>query len=398
MPYTPYYPGGWQNSPTTSTPIIAAALQNIETGVQNAWTLPNAVAPPYGADPTGTTECHAAIQTAANAGLAYLPAGTYQVSAPITVSTAGCGLIGPHGRWYHGTSGSAVIQPSATFSGSQVINVTASEVELGNLTIDCSNLSGTTVDGLDMTGPVLNPYVHDMLIRNSPGYGFQAVYSSGNPAQANFRKVIVDGTLGHAGFNISNMTDSMFDNCYAIGTYGQGWYIYGNGGTKLVGCRAEWSGNSVGYQIDGSGGTGNFAMIGCSTDRNYQHGLQFTCTGTGPVLVSGFTANRDGAGSTSASYAGVMFASGVTNRIIIDGLAVTTGQNDGGGGNSSPQYGVYVTSPTAPTYVAISNAYLNGVSAGQDNITSGNHCHTRMVYTEPDYPPSGTITALTDIT
>ena len=38
MPYTSYYPGGWQDSPATTTPIIAASLQNIETGITNATT------------------------------------------------------------------------------------------------------------------------------------------------------------------------------------------------------------------------------------------------------------------------------------------------------------------------------------------------------------------------
>lgn len=34
MTYTPYYPGGWQNDPTsTATPITAPALQNIENGL-----------------------------------------------------------------------------------------------------------------------------------------------------------------------------------------------------------------------------------------------------------------------------------------------------------------------------------------------------------------------------
>jgi len=348
-----------------------------------------------GADPTGVADSTAAIQAAVNAGLAFLPAGTYKTTSPITIGTAGTGLVGNHGRWYHGTAGGAVIKPSGSFSGSAVINVTASEVELGNLTIDCSNLSsGASIDGLDLTGNITNFYGHEMLIRSAPYYGVQAVYSSGAPFASNFRKVIVDGTGTHAGWNISNMTDCMFDNCYAIGAAGQGWYLYGNGNTILLGCRAEWSGG-VGYQIDGNGGAG-FRMIGCSTDRNTQHGVQFTCTGTDPINITGLTCHRDGAGSTSSGYAGVSVASGVTNRITISGLNVYTGKNDDGTGNATPQYGVNITSPTAPTFVAISNAYLNGVTAGQTNVSAANGCHWRLVYTEPSYPPSGTVSVLAD--
>jgi hypothetical protein len=33
MTYTPFYPGGWRDFPNTTTPIDAAALQNIENGL-----------------------------------------------------------------------------------------------------------------------------------------------------------------------------------------------------------------------------------------------------------------------------------------------------------------------------------------------------------------------------
>jgi hypothetical protein len=36
LTYAPYYPGGWQDDPSTVTPIIAAALQNMESGITAA--------------------------------------------------------------------------------------------------------------------------------------------------------------------------------------------------------------------------------------------------------------------------------------------------------------------------------------------------------------------------
>lgn len=36
MAYSPYYPGGWDDSPSTDTPIIAAALNNMESGISAA--------------------------------------------------------------------------------------------------------------------------------------------------------------------------------------------------------------------------------------------------------------------------------------------------------------------------------------------------------------------------
>lgn len=36
MSYTPPYPGGWEDFPNTSTPITAAALDTMDTGIGNA--------------------------------------------------------------------------------------------------------------------------------------------------------------------------------------------------------------------------------------------------------------------------------------------------------------------------------------------------------------------------
>jgi hypothetical protein len=36
MPYTPFYPGGWEDDPSTDTPISADALQNMEDGIATA--------------------------------------------------------------------------------------------------------------------------------------------------------------------------------------------------------------------------------------------------------------------------------------------------------------------------------------------------------------------------
>ena len=343
-----------------------------------------------GADPTGVNDSTAAIQAAVNAGFSYLPAGTYKVSSTITISLAGSGLTGPRGRWYHGTAGGPVIQPTSSFSGSSIINITASEVELGNLTIDCSNVSGAAnTDGLDMTGNITNGYVHDILIRNAPKYGFQAVYSSGSPFTSNFRKVIIDGGCTSAMWNIANMTDCMFDNCYAIGGAAQGWYIYGTGNTKMIGCRAEWS--NVGYQVDGNSGFRDFQMVGCSTDRNTTHGLQFTCTGTDPITITGFTANRDGAGSTSGNYAGVSIASAVTNPIVLTGLSVTSGKNDDGTGNATPQFGVSFHSGTSPKFVSIVNGFINAITTAMD-LSATTNFHTRCVYTSTGFPVPATFT------
>jgi hypothetical protein len=331
-----------------------------------------------GADPTGLSDSTTAIQTCLNAAApncgVFLPGGTYRVSFPLIIP-AGVKLFSTHGRWYHGLSGGAVIKPSGLFSGSQILQIAGSDAEIGHLTVDCSNLSpAAAIDGIDGIGPVTNVYLHDLLIRNAPQYGFQAVFSGGNPFTWNMRKVIVDGTGSKAGFNVSNMTDVMFEDCYAIGCAAQGWYLYGMGNSVLSHCRAEWNAG-FGYQIDGSGGMG-LRLIGCSTDRNTQHGIWISSTSNEPIVISGHIAHRDGAGSTSAGYAGIAIASTCTNPVLINGLAVYPGVNDDGSGNDSPQYGLSVGA--TPTYVSVANALLHGVSAGLNgSITNGREVATR---------------------
>lgn len=36
MPYTPPYPGGWEDFPNTTTPITAAALDTMDAGIDTA--------------------------------------------------------------------------------------------------------------------------------------------------------------------------------------------------------------------------------------------------------------------------------------------------------------------------------------------------------------------------
>jgi hypothetical protein len=45
MPYTPPYPSGWEDYPNTSTPLTAAALDAMDTGITNAVDLAEAAFP-----------------------------------------------------------------------------------------------------------------------------------------------------------------------------------------------------------------------------------------------------------------------------------------------------------------------------------------------------------------
>src|SRR5258708_7620968 len=75
MPYTPFYPGGWKDFPNTTTPIVAAALQNMETGIGAGVALDATAAD---IQPAGT-QAAGAVGKAADAGHVH-PLGLWQPS------------------------------------------------------------------------------------------------------------------------------------------------------------------------------------------------------------------------------------------------------------------------------------------------------------------------------
>ena len=77
MTYTPYYPGGWHDSPSAATPITAAALQNIETGVG------------------AVTTVAAANTTAITANTTAIAANATAIGAETTRATAAEALLMP---------------------------------------------------------------------------------------------------------------------------------------------------------------------------------------------------------------------------------------------------------------------------------------------------------------
>jgi len=345
-----------------------------------------------GADRTGiadsTTPIQAALNAATPGSTVWLPTGVYTTSLPLSVPT-GVTFAGEHGRTANGTTGGPVITPSASFTGSQVIGLAAGqEQELSGFTLDCSALSpAAAIDGIAMTDTAVNGYIHDVMIRYAPRGGFSVGNGthSGTPGSWRMRRVTVDHTGNGAAFNVANMVDSTWTDCYTLAAAGQGWYVYGNGNCTFLGCRAEWSGN-FGWQIDGNAGLG-IRMTGCSTDRSTQHGVLITATSNDPIVITGMVCHRDGAGSVSGGYAGITIASNVTNPVIVDGCAVYPGVNDDSTGNDSPQYGMSVG--TGVTYVAVSNTLLHGVTAG----TNGTITNYRALATR-----TGSITSPSAIT
>jgi hypothetical protein len=100
--------------------------------------------------------------------------------------------------------------------------------------------------------------------------------------------------------------------------------------------------------------------------------------GNGPVTVSNIMLRRDGSGSASSGYAGVLISASAL-PVILSGVTCFPGVNDDGTGNESPEYGLTVTGK--PAYVGTSNAFLHAVTAGTNSMTTANNCNWRSVVT-----------------
>lgn len=110
----PFTPKDWFNSPTGTTPLSAAAMEDLETRVTDYANVRAADfnVKDYGAAGDGAADDSAEIQAALDAGesaVVLFPPGEYIVSSPLTVG-AGTTLLGS-GR---GTTGGAKITTSST--------------------------------------------------------------------------------------------------------------------------------------------------------------------------------------------------------------------------------------------------------------------------------------------
>lgn len=354
---------------TSSIASSSAAIGQLSVNVKSA---------PYGAQGDGTTDDTAAIQAALNAtpagGVCFLPAGRYATSTALNVPPY-VTLAGTHGGNEAQSKTSptpSAIVPLAGFTGDAVIRLRdqqsggyatlSSEITIRDLTIDGTALPAG-VDGIQMIGQIQGVILEDVQVREVTRNGINTLINASAPPGPqypfclHFSRVSVLWS-GGTGVALNNATDSNFYDVYCLGNSAWGWYIAGTGGSTWVGCRAEWSGND-GFYLATNSGTETF--IGCSTDRNSFSGFNVdTSASTGAIILDGCRATRDGAASVSAGHAGLRVTT-TTRTVLASNFYVKVGADDGGGGLTTPQYGV---SATGSANVTVSSGQLNAVTAG----------------------------------
>lgn len=158
MPYTPYY-SGWQNSPSTTTPIIAAALAAIDNGIGCGYTTWNAKDSAYGAKGNNSADDTTAINATLSAcgtaggGITLLPPGIFLISQSLLFSS-NTALVGsgPGATTIRvkASSLSSFTQAGSNPGATMICtagNSAASKITIANLTLDMNEAANTSVPG-----------------------------------------------------------------------------------------------------------------------------------------------------------------------------------------------------------------------------------------------------------
>ncbi len=332
----------------------------------------------YGAKGDGTTDDTKAIQQALTAapsgGVVYLPAHTYATTKPLLIPPT-VTLQGAHGS--HRFATTALIQPTAGFSGAAVIQIvdkatggyavdTSTEARIQSISIDGTKLPRSgSVHGIQLVGYVRGCVFSDIFINAVSGTGLTKIDNASGTSYSHRGTRILATNCGGSGFELS-MTDCTWTDLEGLGNTGANFTITSAANSHFTNCRAEWSGSTKnGFDISGSiytgHGSGGMTFTGCSTDHNGVYGFNVTAVGNAPIVFTGCMLRRDGRGAPSTPDSAGFNIKGATAPIIINGLTCYPGLDDEGKPPNSPVYALQIANSSR---VHVDNAYLHGFTAG----------------------------------
>lgn len=350
----------------------------------------------FGAVGDGVTDDTAAIQAAVDAAAAvfgevYFPPGAYLITEPI-VLPRGVRLRGTQmGLWKIGDDEqTCYLLVDASFSGSAAIlindkTLAGESLDTSMIQIEGLGIDGDTVGsvhGIHARGHVRNVRLREVDIRRPGGNGIKVEDVSGRRAQEwYFDHVFVHG-CGASGIITDDLVDGSFNQTHVSDCAGHGFHLKSLSNYRLVGCSSEHNTAGCGYAFDN--GTnyapGNVEMVGCSTDRNDDHGLWWACQSSQnnkALMISGCRFRRDGRNGNSGGggFAGI-FVEGASGTpalpVLISGVSMNVGVDDDGSGTDSPQYGLKAT---YALHVQVTGGQLWGNTAGWNDAGNNSTIH-----------------------
>jgi hypothetical protein len=238
--------------------------------------------------------------------------------------------------------------------------VPAQQQQARRLVIDCTGNSNANLNPVFFTGPAYDTHLEDLfLVGGHNGVHMTSFTEAGIvpvlPYHQRFTRVTAV-QQAFKGFNLTNVTDSVFVNCLAGYSQGGGnvaWFVSVCGNSTFVGCRAEWAASS-GWQITGNC-AGTVTLSGCSTDHNTSNGVLVTAAASGAndgggVVITGgkFHADKGSNGIT---------VTGSTAPVVVAGVNVEVGLTTGTNG---PATGLNFDTSTA---ITVSGSVLQGTGS-----------------------------------
>jgi hypothetical protein len=394
-----------------------------------------------GADPTGIADNTAAIQTAVAAlpstgGTVFFPAGTYKIASAVALSSANIRLVG--------AGKASTIQPSAAFSGTSIVTITAANCSIQDLTIAFANTSyasNPAVDGIQITGAAnallqnvgIN-YINGWAVQSTATAGvrnkwakFDNVFSTlcakgmhiaGIAANNNAAHVIASCILDQVATGSSNGDGLCIEDCYDIEvtnlecniSAGSGNAIHIKGRTSSIHianvvCGGDGSSTSgAGILIEsGANGTPSqieitnaivetandgmdvsagteLAFFGCRFETNQFNGIYLS--GGDTILIEGCSFNNNNQHGGANRFD---FVSGTSGNIIVSHCMFLTASGSGVGQTTA------AVNVTAGHVSCKDNVFLGTPFSSLPQVIRGNAGYNPVGVLGPPSVPSSTV-------
>jgi hypothetical protein len=322
-----------------------------------------------------------------------LAAGTFYINGPIVVPPYRALQGDPSSGSIGMVSCGSVIEPVAAFSAGQwpvaaaillVDPVTggyatpSEEQHVLSLMIQgtslplTSNVQGICVfSGARSLGRLT---FQNILIHQMTGWGFAVPKAVGQIRAFNvgIRACGTNSSIVSGGFQV-HCSDSEWLYCSSYSNRGDAWQILDSFDSMFKQCHGEHSGNGYGFSYEANYNNstpdaGGITFEGCTVDAGVQHGFRITSAGSAspPVNVIGGFVRRCGTSSVSAGYAGYC-VDGYHGPVNFTGCQTYPGLPDGGGGTSTPEYGMAFISNSAGSNITVTGGIYIGATAGIHN-------------------------------
>lgn len=308
----------------------------------------------YGAAGNGTTDDTTALQNAINGvsaaggGTLFFPAGTFKISAALTLPN-GVSLLGV------GQNVSVINQTSTTANAITYNPSTLNYMSIENLSITGPGSGsgiGVLIEANSGSTNVNSCSFQDVTISGFGSHGFELVTGVG----CSLNTVNVSSVGGH-GIFLSGGTGNTLTNCFITGgaSTQQGFQLTSVNYTTLNGCKAFSCGG--GYTI--SGGSAN-AITGCGADTivaaNGQDGSGFK--------ISGGTVHTIDSCYSNVNKAKAFYATGSTVAATIESIQ----ENAPGAGATAS---IQVDSGSTAVVLESSTVTATSYAAGTTTVITG---------------------------